>query len=49
MIIKDSKGRTVMLTKARSAEYEQTRPRSGFCKRVIRREATETERLVIYK
>ena len=49
MIIKDTKGRTVMLTKARSKEYEQTRPQSGFCKRVIRREATETERIVIYK
>ena len=47
MIIEDCKGGTVMLTKARSPEYEQTRPRSGFCERVIRCEAIET--LVIYK
>ena len=47
MIIEDCKGRTVMLTKARSPEYEQTRSPSGFCERMIRCEATQT--LVIYK
>ena len=34
------------LYEERFAKHEQKRLRSGFCERVIRREATETEGLV---